>query len=273
MNTRKALLIITSLLLLLTGCSSNNSKEAGNTNSASGSSTTIKIATDASYAPMEYMDKDKISGFDIDLIEAVMKEADMKYKITNTGWDTMLESISQGTEYQVGVSSVSITDERKQTYDFSIPYFESINMIMVKEDSTIQNALELADKKVAVQGATTADILMSRIMGSGSTNLKRFDSNTVALMELESGGVDAVVADVAIVREYMKNNPDKAYKGIIDEENFEPEYYGFLYPKGSEYKEKLDPAIRAVLENGTYTELYQKWFGDEPNVEKLLNAE
>ncbi|ASA25271.1 transporter substrate-binding domain-containing protein [Paenibacillus donghaensis] len=255
------------MMVAIVGCGSNNN--AGSENAAVEK---IKFATDASYAPMEFMDTDKIKGFDIDFIKVVMEEAGIDYDVTNTGWDTMLTSVKQGTEYQAGLSSVSITDERKETYDYSIPYFESTNMILVKEDSDIQNALDLKDKIVAIQGATTADDLMSGIMGVDNGNLRRFDSNAVALMELDAGGADAVVADIAIVREYVKNNPDKKFKTITDMENFGSEYYGILYPKGSEWKAKLDPAIKAVLENGKYAEIYKTWFGEEPNLENVLNA-
>ncbi|OMD80786.1 MULTISPECIES: transporter substrate-binding domain-containing protein [Paenibacillus] len=258
---------ISFVVVALVGCGANNSK-AGNESSAE----KIKFASDASYAPMEYMDTDKIKGFDIDFIKAVMEEAGIDYDVTNTGWETMLQSVKQGTEYQAGLSSVSITDERKETYDYSIPYFESTNMIMVKEGSDIKNALDLKDKVVAIQGATTADDLMSGIMGVDNPNLKRFDSNAVALMELNGGGADAVVADIAIVREYMKNNPKQKLVGIVDTENFGAEYYGILYPKGSELKAKLDPAIKKVLENGKYAEIYKTWFGEEPNLDSLLNA-
>jgi glutamine transport system substrate-binding protein len=231
-----------------------------------------KFATDASYSPMEMMDKDKIVGFDADFLDAVMKEAKLDYKLDNTGWDPMLASVKQGTEYDAGISSVSITDDRKKTYDYSMPYFESTNMIMTKKGSDIKSALDLKDKKVAVQGTTTADTIMQGIMGKDNANLKKFDSNTLAFMELDKGGVDAVVADIAIVREYLKQHPDKNYEGTLDPEHFSSEFYGILLPKGSELKAKLDPAIKKVLESGKYAEIYKKWMGQEPNVQNVLNA-
>ncbi|MBC8079847.1 MAG: transporter substrate-binding domain-containing protein [Gorillibacterium sp.] len=240
--------------------------------STKGDSTTINVATDAAYAPMESMDKDKIVGFDIDFLAEVMKKAGLKYKVTNTGWDTMLESVKTGSEYQLGISSVSITDDRALTYDYTVPYFESTNMIMVKEGSEIKTALDLKDKKVAVQNGTTADELMSEIMGASNSKLSKYDSNVLALMELDKGGVDAVVADIAIVREYMKNNPTKKFVGLLDTVNFGAEYYGILLPKGSELKAKLDPAIKALVEDGTYTTVYEKWFGEKPDTAKLLEA-
>lgn len=265
--------LLTLVVVLLAACGAPPAKDPAPAPSggaeAPAASGVVKFATDASYAPMEFMDLDKVTGFDIDFIDAVMKEAGMEYEVSNTGWDTMLESVKQGTEYQAGISSISVTDERKETYDFSLPYFESTNMIMVKEGSDIKNALDLKDKTVAVQNGTTADILMSKIMGQNSANLKKFDSNALALQEMANGGVDAVVADIAVVREYIKNNPNSKLVGITDSENFDSEYYGIAYPKNSELKAKLDPAIQAVIDNGTYAEIYKKWFGEEPDLTNL----
>ena len=85
------------LVVALAGC---GSKESGGTK--------YKFATDAAYAPMEYMDKDKMTGFDIDFLAEVMKEAGLSYEVANTGWDTMLTSVKQGKEFQAGISSVPL---------------------------------------------------------------------------------------------------------------------------------------------------------------------
>jgi glutamine transport system substrate-binding protein len=269
---------------LLAGCGARNesggsSEPAVSSETAASSETpvtaekTYVFATDAQYAPMEYMDKDKVAGFDADFLEVVAKEANLKYELKNVGWDTLLESVKSGTEYDAAISSVSITDERKQTYDFSAPYFESTNMILTKEGSPIKSALDLKDKTVGVQGSTTADTLMTELMGKGNSKVKKYDSNAVALMDLEQGGVDAVVADMAVVTEYVRNNPDKKFNSIMDIENFGSEYYGILLPKGSELKAKLDPAIKKVLENGKYAELYKKWFDKDADTAKLLEQQ
>lgn len=254
------------MISLLAGCGGKN--ESG----GSGGKTYL-IATDAAYAPMEYMDKGEIVGFDADFLEAVMKEADLKYELKNVGWDTLLASLEAGTEYDAAISSVTISDDRKKTNDFSSPYFESTNMILTKEGSPIKSALDLKDKKVGVQVSTTADILMTELTSKDNANLKKFDSNAVALMELEQGGVDAVVADMAVVTEYVRNNPDKKFISIIDVENFGSEFYGIMLPKGSELKAKLDPAIKKVLEDGTYAEIYKKWFDKDADTAKLLEQQ
>ncbi|MBB6673521.1 basic amino acid ABC transporter substrate-binding protein [Cohnella nanjingensis] len=248
--------------------------EAGGTASADGAGAKVYlIGTDASYAPMESMDKDKIVGFDVDFLEAVMKEAGLDYKLENAGWDPLFTDLESKThKYDAGISAISITDDRKGTFDFSMPYFESVNMILTKEDSAIANAQDLKDKKVAVQGATTAEELMKGIMGETNASLKRFDSNTVALLELEKGGVDAVVADFAVVQSYVQSHPDKKFKAMFDKTNFQSEYYGIMLPKGSELKAKLDPAIEKVRSSDAYKEMYKKWLGVEPDTTDLLKT-
>lgn len=272
MRRSVVLVFLTVLAIAASGCGTKETNGGSPESGPGETSTVYKIATDASYAPMEMMDQDNIIGFDIDFLAEVMKEAGLDYEVVNTGWDPLLTSLSTpDSEFQGAISAISITDERKETYDFSAPYYESTNMIVSKSGSGIGSALDLKDKKVAVQGGTTADELMTGIMGESNTDLKKFESNTLALLELENGGADAVVADIAIIQEYIKNHPDAKLEGVVDKENFGVEYYGILFPKGGELKAKLDPAIKTVLENGTYTEVYKKWFGEEPDTEVLLS--
>lgn len=127
--------VILALFVALAGCggkSSDQSSESGDNNKK------IIVGTDAAFAPFEYMDKGKIVGFDVDLLDAVMKEADIKYELKNTGWDPLFAALQNGKEVDMGVSGITIDDKRKQTYDFSIPYFESIQMILVKENSPVK---------------------------------------------------------------------------------------------------------------------------------------
>ncbi|TFE23367.1 basic amino acid ABC transporter substrate-binding protein [Cohnella luojiensis] len=256
--------LIASLVLVLSACGSKEEDGAGKK--------VYRFATDASYPPMENMDKDEIVGFDIDFLAAVMEEAGLEYEVKNIGWEALLEGVRTGAEFDGAISAITINDERLQSYDFSPPYFESTNMILVPEGSDIKSALDLKDKKVAVQGGTTADELMTGIMGDGNSSLKKFESNALALQEMASNGVDAVVADSAVVKDYIKNNPDKKFASILDTENFAPEYYGIAFPKDKELKALLEPAVKKVLESDKYKEMYEKWIGVEPDMTRLIET-
>lgn len=228
---------------------------------------TLRVVTDAAYAPMEYQDKGQVVGFDIDFIKAVAEEAGYELQIEHVGWDPIFVEV-ESKRADLAISSITINDDRKQSYDFSVPYFQSTNKILVAEDSDIQSAEDLKGKKVAVQNGTTGQAAMDALLGKNHPDIKKFDDNNLAIMEMESGGAVAVVADNVVVEEYAKNNPDKNLK-VIEDETFDSEFYGLLIPKGSELVEDFNAAINAVIDSGRYAEIYQEWFGREPNTDIL----
>ncbi|WP_243388293.1 basic amino acid ABC transporter substrate-binding protein [Bacillus kexueae] len=252
------------MVLLLAAC--------GGGESNSSEKEKLKVGTDAAFAPFEFMDKGEIVGFDVDLLKAVMEEAGYEYDLQNIGWDPLFAAI-QGEELDLAISGITINDDRKETYDFSKPYFQSTHMIVFKEGTEISSAQDLEGMKVGVQNGTTGQAAVEKVVGANNPNISKYENTAVAFMALANGDVEAVVTDNVVANEYVKNNPDAKVEAIEDPENFESEFYGLMFPKGSELKEKFDEALTKVIENGTYAEIYKEWFGTEPNVEGLLNAE
>lgn len=261
------LIMFISFTLILSACGTNDDKSEG-TDTKDETTKALRVVTAAEYAPFEYMDKGEIVGFDIDLINAIAEEAGFSITIDNVGWDPLFVEIGEK-RADLAASAITINDDRKQTYDFSTPYFLSTNMIMVKEGSSIKTAEDLKDKKVAVQNGTTGQDAVEGLLGKNNENVKKFENIPLAIMELKNGGVDAVVADNTVVEEYVANNPKDKLVVIEDENAFAAEYFGFLLPKGSDLKSDLDAAVKAVIDNGTYTKIYKEWFGSEPNIDKL----
>jgi glutamine transport system substrate-binding protein len=238
------------------------------TSGSGGNKKELRVVTDAAYAPFEYMEGDKIVGFDIDFLNAVAKEAGYELKIEHVGWDPIFVEI-KSKRADLAVSSITINDDRKQTYDFSLPYFLSTNKILVGEDSDVKSAADLKGKVVAVQNGTTGQEAMDKLLGKNNKDIKKFENNNLAIMEMLSGGADAVVADNGVVEVYAKNNPNEKLKVIEDSGSFDAEFYGLLFPKGSELKADFDKAIKKVFENGTYEKIHQEWFGTKPDMDKL----
>lgn len=269
----KKILSIWSLIfvcaLFLAACGSGTSEETSGDSDTGGKEgkKTLRVVTDAAYAPMEYQDKGEVVGFDIDFVKAVAKEAGYEVKVEHVGWDPIFVEI-ESKRADLAVSSITINDERKQTYDFSVPYFQSTNKILTPEGSDIKSAEDLKGKVVAVQNGTTGQAAMDALLGKNHKDIKKFEDNNLAIMEMESGGAAAVVADNVVVEEYAKNNPDKKLN-VIEDAAFDSEFYGLLFPKDSELPEEFNKAINTILDNGTYTEIYKKWFGTEPNIEIL----
>ena len=162
------------------------------------------------------------------------------------------------------VSAVTITDERKQTMDFSAPYFDAVQLIAVKADSKIASFADLKTRKVGVQTGTTGDEAVTKLLGKTSTAIKRFESTPLALKELEAGGVDAVVADNGVVVHYVANNTGAKFKTVADK-SFAPEQYGVAIKKGNaDLLAKVNQGLAAIKADGTYDKIYAQYFGAPP---------
>lgn len=265
-------LLVVALVFVLSAC---GTSKTGGTQQANGSSSekkTLRVVTDAAYAPFEYQDKGKIVGFDVDFLNAAAKAAGYKVNIEHVGWDPVFVEV-KGKTADMGISSITINDERKQTYDFSIPYFLSTNKILVREGSPVKKAEDLKDKVVAVQNGTTGQEAVEGLLGKNSKNIKKFENNNLAIMELNNGGADAVVADNTVVEEYAKNNPKEKLVVIEDEKAFAKEYYGLLFPKGSKLKADFDKGIKKIIDDGTYAKIYKQWFKTEPDLQVLKDQQ
>lgn len=259
------IVMIFSLILAACGQSGTNAEADGKNSEKK----KLKVATEANYAPFVYLDQGEITGFDVDFINAVAAEAGYEIELVHVGWDPLFVEVKDKLS-DIGICAITINDEREQTYDFSVPYYLSTNEILVPEGSDIKSAADLKGKVVAVLGGTTGQEAVESILGKNHKDIKKFDNNNLAILEMLSGGADAVVADNAVVQEYANNNPDKKLSIIKDEEGFEKEFYGLMFPKGSELKSDFDVAVTEVLENGTYKKIYEEWFGAEPDVETIL---
>ena len=224
------------------------------------------VGTDAAYAPFESQnEKGEIVGFDIDVVKAVAAKGGFQVKFVNTPWEGIFKTLDSG-ERDIVASSVTITDERKQSMDFSTPYFDAQQFIAVKEGSKVASFADLKSLKVGVQTGTTGDEAVSKLQGKTSANIKRFESTPLALKELEAGGVDAVVADNGVVVHYVANNPGGKFKTVTDKE-FVPEQYGIALKKGNaDLLAKVNKGLADIKADGTYTQIYTRYFGAAPAV-------
>ncbi|MGL6070233.1 basic amino acid ABC transporter substrate-binding protein [Craterilacuibacter sp.] len=244
--------------LLLAGCGQD--KSGGSQDAAE---KVYMVGTDAAYAPFEYQDENgAVIGFDADVLNAIAVKAGLKIKMINTPWEGIFSTLDQG-DRDIIASAVTITDERRQVMDFSAPYFEARQLIAIgKGDVGIQSFQDLKGKKVAVQTGSTGDEVVQQLLGKNSIDIKRFEGLPRALKDLENGDVYAVVGDNGVVRNYVANNPESRLRTIDDRQSFQPEYYGIAVKKGNqELLGKLDAGLKAIKADGTYDQIYAKYFG------------
>jgi polar amino acid transport system substrate-binding protein len=222
------------------------------------------VGTDAAYAPFESQnEKGEIVGFTIDIVNAAAAKAGIQVKFVNTPWEGIFNALGQG-DRDLLVSAITITDERRQSMDFTQPYFDAVQLIAVKDGSKVAKFGDLKPLKVGVQTGTTGDEAVSKLLGKTNPNIKRFESTPLALKELESGGIDAVVADNGVVIHYVANNPGGKFKTVSDKE-FVPEQYGIPVKKGNtELLAKLNKGLADIKADGSYDQIYAKYFGAPP---------
>jgi len=181
-------------------------------------------------------------------------------KFVNTPWEGIFNTLQQG-DRDFLVSAITITDERKQTMDFSSPYFDAVQLIVVRDSSKVAKFDDLKKLKVGVQTGTTGDEVVTKLQGKNSTSVKRFESTPLALKELEAGGLDAVVADNGVVENYVANNTTAKFKTVKDA-SFTPEQYGLAVRKGNaELLQKLNKGLADIKADGTYDQIFKKYFG------------
>ncbi len=224
---------------------------------------TYKVAVSGTFPPFGFVGKDgNPQGFEIDLINAIAKEEGFKVKCEVTSWQGIMSAL-KSKNADILLESMTITDERKKEVDFSDPYFESTNYIMVPKDSQIQSLEDLKGKTIACSLGTTSDVTITKFLGKDYEGIKRFKKTTLAFLELRNRKVDAAIGDSGIVMYYIKSNPE-AKLIVLEDINFPKEYYGMAVRKGDrETLQRINSGLKKIKENGKYEEIFQKWFNKQ----------
>lgn len=166
----------------------------------------LVVATNAEYPPFEMMDGDKYVGIDMDVAQIIADKLGVKLKIDNMSFDAVLAAIPSG-KCDLGMSSLSVTDERSKVMDFSDAYMTTSIKMIVAKDSTIATLDDLKNKKISVQLGTLADTTVASFVEGAEVSRMPKDSD--ALMELINGRVDAMMTDSAPAQALVDTNPDK----------------------------------------------------------------
>jgi polar amino acid transport system substrate-binding protein len=221
---------------------------------------TYVVGSGATYRPFEFENsKKELQGFDIDLIKAIAAAEGFNIKLVNTPWEGIFATLDSG-DRDIIISGITITENRKKVVDFSHPYFPAQQAIVVPKGSTIKTLDDLKPLTVGVVSASTADIVVSKVLGKNSTSIKRFDNTPLMLQELFEGGLDASVGDVGVAMFYIKNNPQKQFELVFDN-NFEQQYFGIAVAKGNtELMNKINSGLKKIVADGTYAQIYTTWF-------------
>ncbi|HOP36064.1 MAG TPA: basic amino acid ABC transporter substrate-binding protein, partial [Syntrophales bacterium] len=204
--------------------------------------TTITVATDATWPPMEMVNENKeIVGYDIDFLRAVAEEGGFNVEFKNVAWDGIFAGIATG-KYDAIISSVTITDERKKKFDFSDPYINAGQILVVpKELENVATLADLKGKKVGAQIGTTATFEIKKVEG---LELKGYDEIGLAFEDMAAGRISGVVCDTPVAADYALQRQEYKERFKIVGEPFTEEYYGIVVRKGN--KKVLDMINKGI---------------------------
>ena len=263
MNMKKWLaLAVACSTLTLGACGGKTETAAGSASApAAASGKVYRVAMNAEFAPFESMnEKNEVQGFDVDLMNAMAEVGHFKVEYKHQPWESLFAALKNG-DVDMLASAVTINDERKQTMAFTDPYFEITQVILVPQNKEIKSVDDLKKaRKVGVVTGNTGDTAVSKILGSNSDKIARFENVTLVIKELENGGLDAVVSDSAVVGNYLKNNGNKGFT-MVAVPDFEVEHYGIAVRKDDEATLKvLNDALKQVRASGEYDKIFNKYF-------------
>ncbi|HHV65619.1 MAG TPA: amino acid ABC transporter substrate-binding protein [Peptococcaceae bacterium] len=274
---KKSLVLVLSLLLVLAlaiGCASqkpaepapNDQQPAENTDT---SWEDIKakgyfiVGLDDSFPPMGFRDdKGEIVGFDIDMAKKAAEKLGVEVKFQPCVWSGIIMELNNK-NIDVVWNGMTITAERQEQINFSRPYLNNRQIIIVKKDSPIKTKADLAGKKVAVQGGSSAVDAVKADEATFKTigELVEFSNYTEALMDVKVGRMDAVVIDEVVGKYYLTKEPGLY---TVLEEDFGSEQYGIGFRKTDEaFRAELQKAIDDMIADGTAKEVSEKWFGED----------
>src|SRR5215207_7173346 len=193
----------------------------------------------------------------------IAKRANLQAEYQNVTFDGIIPGLGNNL-YDAGLSSFTITKAREQKVDFSDPYFNADQSLMVQSDSPIKSVDDIADGTVGVQLGTTGELKAKEFKQEGKITgeVRTFDTITDAFAALENGQIEAVINDFP-VSAYKANQSDGTLQVV---QTFPTgEQYGIAFPQDSDLLEPTNKALEEIKKDGTYAELYEKWLGEKPN--------
>ena len=227
--------------MILTGCGSKGS-----------ASNSIKFGTNAEFPPFEFVASNGVigeyDGIDMQIVKSIGEQTGKEINIENMEFDALLIALENG-QVDAVISGMTITEERAKSVDFSIPYYEATQVMIVDQNSDIQKATDMEGKRIVVIQGYTGELCVQDL----GYDYEAFKKGTEAILELNNGKCDVVVIDSATAQKYVKDNPN--LKIVEDKDNFEVEEYGIAVKKGNtELLDEINTSLKKLIDDGSVSE-------------------
>lgn len=227
----------------------------------------IVVVTENAYPPLQFVDpkEGKAIGWEYDAVAEIAKRLNLQVEYANTSWDAMIQSVSDK-QYDMGMTGITINDERKAKVDFSDPYMRNEQYMLVRGDESrftdAKTFGAFADGLIGAQPGTSPfyTAVYSVLDGKeDNPRIKLFETFGATVQALKAGDVDVVLTDSTAGKGYVdaSNGGLKLIGGPLGTEDF-----GFIFPKGSDLVQPINQAIAALKADGSIDALNKKWFLD-----------
>lgn len=270
MRARVPFILMAASTLALTACGGGSGSEGGSGDQTSGSDGksemalvqpgTLTVCSDIPYPPFEFEKDGEYTGYDMELIKEIANGIGLELAIKDVGFEGLQSGAALAANTcDIGASAMTITEAREKNLDFSKPYYDSLQSLLVPEGSKIKDIEDLSGKVVGVQQGTTGEIYAQKNVPEDAT-IKSYPSDAELFPALKSGGIDAVLQDLPV---NLRHTEEGAF--TIVEKYDTNEQYGFaVQEEGSEALLKaVNKELAELRENGTYQKIYDKYFTEQ----------
>jgi ABC-type amino acid transport substrate-binding protein len=254
-------------LVLLVGCSAGTEEKyegaaPGETTGPTGVvDGKVIVASNIAYPPFEYSPKGRPQGFDIDLMNEIGERAGFEVEYKNVRFDSILRGLNADL-FDAAISAMTITKQREAQIDFSDPYFDADQALLVASDSEVHSVDDLAEAPVGVQAGSTGQIKAEELLDDGQIGeMKPYRTIGGAFTALEKGEVVGAIYDLSAAHKKIEKR-DGEIKFV--ESISTGEQYGIAFPKDSSLVDPVNQALLEIKDDGTYEKLYEKWIGMPP---------
>ena len=223
------------------------------------------IGVDDTFAPMGFLDeKNELTGFDIDMAQAVSKKLGIPVKFQTVEWTMKEQELNQG-NIDLIWNGYSITDERKEQVLFTNPYLDNKQVVVTMADSGINSLSDLEGKVVAAQEDSSAveAIDANPELANSFGDRPEFATNDMAIMDMEAGRSDAVVADSVLLNYVISHKDDPSQYKILEEDLGTEEFAVGVRKEDTALADAINQAFEELKEEGTAKEISEKWFGED----------
>src|SRR5262245_49269946 len=257
-----ALIAVLALALtggVLAGCGDDDNGDGGG-------GTANKVGLDTPYPPFEQGKPPDYQGFDIDVMADIADREGLDVSYIDTSFDTIFTDLANG-KFDAVISASTITPDRQKTVDFSDPYYEANQALVVAPDSDIKTTDDLSGKTVAAQDGTTGEAYANDNTDAGSVN--GFGQGPEVIAAVKNGQADAGIIDEPVAQDALQ----KEGGFVVAQSISTNELYGIAVQKGdTDLGDKINGALQEMKDDGTLQKLYDKWFPGLKVPDSVLNG-